>query len=76
MKSIVVALATALLVASPASKAVRAGTVSPPIDVEVAVDTTGSMDVSIQNAKSSAAKLVGRAPRARHERQARDRLLP
>jgi hypothetical protein len=61
MKSFAVAgaaLAAALLVATPASTAVHAGTASPPIDVEVAVDTTGSMDVSIQNAKTSAAKLV------------------
>jgi hypothetical protein len=61
MKSFAVAgaaLATVLLAVSPAATAVRAAAVSPPIDVEVAVDTTGSMDVSIQNAKTSAAKLV------------------
>ena len=61
MKSFAVAgavLVAALLTVSPASTAVRGTVTSPPIDVEVAVDTTGSMDVSIQNAKASAAKLV------------------
>jgi hypothetical protein len=62
MKSLAVAgavLALALLAVTPsATTALRAATASPPTDIEVAVDTTGSMDVSIQNAKTSAAKLV------------------